>query len=108
MNPQNTAFWQVVHDCLTEFHRLSPSAAKRKIREFRLKLADLRECIQVDLILHQEPFYLAPQLAGREPLEPTRTLAARYQQMLMDRTHEATALGTDEEVAGSARQRRAA
>ncbi len=58
------AFWEIVVDCLEQIHRLSASAASEEIHSFRSRIGSAPEGISPDLIYHDEPFYLACDLAG--------------------------------------------
>jgi hypothetical protein len=74
------AFWGAVEDCLVEFHNLSRDVAHEKSATFRECIEALPRRTTEDIIYHEEPFYLACDLAGqRFELDPYRE---RYYQIL--------------------------
>jgi hypothetical protein len=79
------AYWQVVADCLVELYGVQPLEARRRVRDLRGRLeapaADSSEPpAWPDLFYHQEPLYVAAELAGQEPHEAA--LDSRYQVIL--------------------------
>lgn len=59
------AFWEVVEECLVEFHQLPRQDAMIKALEFRRKVESPPPDIDGDIVYHEEPFYVACQLAGQ-------------------------------------------
>jgi hypothetical protein len=98
MNSSNSYYWRIVNDCLVEIHGLDAVEARRRIREFRVRLRTAPQSIDTDLIFHDEPFTLGCRLAEKEQLAPTTKEAQAYRQILRRRAEEAEALGTEEEA----------
>jgi hypothetical protein len=84
------AFWAIVTDCLQEFHHFERDEAVLRVAGYRESIENppLEQLppagYDADLIFHEEPFYLASDLAGEE-LELSeyrndyeRIVAARY------------------------------
>lgn len=102
MNPYVMAYWQIVRDCMTELLDVSEDAALRRIRDFRLRLQQGPADFVAEIVYHEEPLRLAARLA--EKAEPETEMARmRYREIMHRRGDEATALGTDAEVNGTAR-----
>lgn len=78
------AFWEAVIDCLVQFHGLSSSDARARALRLRSKIEfALGTRFEPGLIYHDEPFYIASRLVGRElDLEPLR---AQYDTILTRR-----------------------
>ena len=82
-------FWGAVEDCLIEFHHIPRNDAAQKVTDLWRRLANITstkssssECQPAfdDMIYHEEPWYLACNLANEEiPLEPYREA---YEQIL--------------------------
>jgi hypothetical protein len=108
MSSHDTSYWRLVCDCLVAFHQFTEGKALDTIQAFRVKLFALNDQGASELIYHQEPFYLAAQLASGEAREPTKKEAAQYDEMLKRRVNETTALGTDDEVRHSIKRGKAA
>jgi hypothetical protein len=61
------AFWEAVVDCLVRFHGLSGAEAKARALRFRSDIEfTLGNRFEPGLIYHDEPFYIASRLSGRE------------------------------------------
>jgi hypothetical protein len=58
------AFWSVVQDCLVEFHKMDPSRAQTAAMGLRARIESPPGGINGDMIYHEEPFYVACDLAG--------------------------------------------
>ena len=67
MEQLKDAFWEAVVDCLVQFHGFSTGEARARARcrraEFERVLGDRFE---PGIIYHDEPFYVAERLAGRD------------------------------------------
>jgi hypothetical protein len=71
----SVGFWQTVKDCLVEFHQMPRAAADDRVRDLLRKLSAAAETAEPstcrDMIYHEEPWYIACNLAGASmPLEP--------------------------------------
>jgi hypothetical protein len=66
------AFWEAVTDSLEAFHGFSHMRATARVLHLRSELeGGPQSRFEPDLIYHDEPFYIASRLAGREVnLEP--------------------------------------
>lgn len=74
------AFWDVVMDCLVEFHQLALPVAQGRVSPLRAQIDQPPPGIDGDLIYHDEPFDVACRLAGKDlDLAQYRT---RYDQIL--------------------------
>jgi hypothetical protein len=62
--PSKDAFWSVVVACLKEFLALDPAQARNKADSLRSAVETPPEGISGELIYHNEPFYVACDLAG--------------------------------------------
>jgi hypothetical protein len=58
-----TPFWAIVEDCLVAFHGMSKGTAHGKTNAFRKKVRNPPEGISGDIIYHEEPFYVACDIA---------------------------------------------
>ncbi|HLL85147.1 MAG TPA: hypothetical protein VK420_20930 [Longimicrobium sp.] len=63
------AYWEVTRDCLIQFHGLAPEEARVRVAGLRERLARTGMPIAEEMIYHDEPFYVACDLAGTE-LDP--------------------------------------
>jgi hypothetical protein len=59
-------YWRVVEECLVELHGLSREEAAARWRDYRRRLARYRDPAVADLAYHDEPLYVANDLAGRD------------------------------------------
>ena len=59
-------YWQVVTDCLVEFHGLPHPAARRKCGELRKEVESRPTAMERNLFYHREAFDVACALAGRQ------------------------------------------
>lgn len=73
-------FWDIVVECLMKFHNLTPSEAHQKAIELRSRLrkSDRPEAMVYPsgMVYHEEPFYIACNLAGRQ----LKLLNSEYQE----------------------------
>ncbi|HEY0021374.1 MAG TPA: hypothetical protein VGB24_00630 [Longimicrobium sp.] len=88
--PLKHAFWAIVTDCLQAFHNFERDEAVLRVAGYRESIENppLEQLppagYDADLIFHEEPFYLASDLAGEElelaeyRNEYERIVAARY------------------------------
>ena len=80
------AFWEVVEECLVEFHQESRPVAQLTALAFRRQLESPPVGIDGDPIYHEEPFYVACQLAGQYDARSMDNLLqnnnAKYQSLL--------------------------
>lgn len=60
------AFWEVVSDCLVEFHDFDPIRARVEALLLRADLEKPEPRIDPDLMYHSEPFDVAARLAKRD------------------------------------------
>jgi hypothetical protein len=74
------AYWDVTRDSLIQFHRIAPEEAGRLVATLRERLARTGEPMAEEMIYHDEPFYVACDLAGTE-LDPFK-FEAEYQRLL--------------------------
>jgi hypothetical protein len=58
------AFWSVVVDCLAEFHEMDRPRAQGAATELRARIESAPVGFNADIIYHEEPFYVACDLAG--------------------------------------------
>lgn len=78
-------YWQMVAACLVELYQMPPLEAHRRIRDLRESLATavLPDWPSgAELFYHQEPLYVACQLAGQPP---SPTLEQQYRQTIQQR-----------------------
>ena len=60
-------FWVAVEDCLVRFHRFEPGAAKQETHALWERLRQAAQPAGYrDMVYHEEPWYIACDLAGRE------------------------------------------
>jgi hypothetical protein len=80
------AFWNVVEECLIEFHQLPRVTAHKKSKDLRARIESLpREMSSniredIDDIYHDEPFYVACDVARRQL--DLKEYYSRYAQIL--------------------------
>lgn len=60
------SFWQVVADCLMEFHLLDPGSAQAETIALRQRIEQSPLGICGDVIYHDEPFDVACDIAGKK------------------------------------------
>lgn len=61
------AFWEAVIDCLVQFHDFSRTDARARASDFRSwNERVLGDRFEPGIVYHDEPFYIAGRLAGRE------------------------------------------
>ena len=60
------AFWKAVEACLVQFHHFQSPDAKQAIKHFQKKLKDASPPLGGEMVYHEEPFYLACDLAGQQ------------------------------------------
>jgi hypothetical protein len=58
------AFWLVVEDCLVQFHHATRPNASSKTQNLRTKIESSTTPLANELIYHDEPFYVACDIAG--------------------------------------------
>lgn len=67
MEQLKDAFWEAVVDCLEHFHGLSRVDAQARASDLRTRLERLLgDRFEPGIVYHDEPFYIAARLAGRE------------------------------------------
>ena len=84
--PLKDAFWNVVTDCLHDFHGVPCEEARRDAQRLRHRVevaADAPAGYDPDLFYHAEPFHVAEDLAGRK-LDAS-ALRDRYEAILAER-----------------------
>jgi hypothetical protein len=59
-------FWDVVEDCLRNFHQLTKPDAEQRARGLRRRIENPPPDISSDIFYHAEPFDVACDLADRE------------------------------------------
>lgn len=76
-------FWTAVEDCLVRFHAIDIHLAREKTQSLwqRLRQTAQPEAYR-DMIYHEEPWYIACRLAGREDAPPEPENAAPYKAIL--------------------------
>ncbi len=57
-------FWDIVVECLVRFHRLDALSARREADSLRGRIESPPPGISGELIYHDEPFYVACDIAG--------------------------------------------
>ena len=73
-------FWDVVEDCLKEFHHYEDYKAKQAINNFSARIEDPPRGLSSDIFYHAEPFDIACDIADKDlELEPRRP---RYNKIL--------------------------
>jgi hypothetical protein len=89
---QASEFWTAVEDCLVEFHDFSRGDAAHKVTDYWRRLATLSsssvngggnpqtEYAFADMIYHEEPWYIACNLAEKDI--PIETNKAAYEKIL--------------------------
>jgi hypothetical protein len=82
----SVGFWHAVADCLVEFHQVPRVTADELVKDLLRRLSAATETVELsrfrDMIYHEEPWYIACNLAGESlPLErfwqPYRTIVVR-------------------------------
>lgn len=69
------AFWRVVEECLSRFHRFDALRSIQEARALRQQFEAPPLDVAGDLIYHDEPFYVACEIAGlHDPKEQDRML----------------------------------
>lgn len=58
------SFWSTVEDCLKSFHCYSTAKARKEAKSLRDKLEELPRGLSRNAIYHDEPFYIACDIAG--------------------------------------------
>src|SRR4051812_8356997 len=80
------AYWEVVEDCLVEFHQKPRPAAVAVAVATRRRLESPPAGLDGDLVYHDEPFYTACEIAGlqdeREQDVLLKTNRMKYQSIL--------------------------
>jgi hypothetical protein len=71
---EKNAYWRAVRNCLTQFHGQRPAIAARKARALREKLEASDEGLAGEITYHDEPFYVACDLAGMHDLTEQENL----------------------------------
>ncbi len=105
MNTEQSAYWHTVQETMVTFHGIDRDAAKAKIERYRVALLETGDVLALELATHEEPFYLATQLAGRKVVEPTASQAKVYAQIMKRCTEEAVAFGAMDELFQETKQR---
>lgn len=59
-------YWRVVKDCLVQIHGLKLEEARARASELRERVESPPEGISSDLFYHDEPFYVACDLAENQ------------------------------------------
>jgi len=63
-------YWSIVEDCLVAIHGLNRSDARKKGASLRKKMERTNKGVTDDLFYHNEPFYVACDIADHElPVE---------------------------------------
>jgi hypothetical protein len=72
IEPLKDAFWAIVADCLRHFHGMDTLAAERAAASLRTRLEtpsahdEPPAGYDADILYHNEPFYMACDITGRE------------------------------------------
>jgi len=76
-------FWSAVEDCLMRFHNCEASTAREKTHTLweRLRYTPQPDAFR-DMIYHEEPWYIACNLAGREDVKLRPEESALYRTIL--------------------------
>jgi hypothetical protein len=83
--PADQRYWDVVRDCLIEFHALTARQARARIASFRADLESALDKRALNLFYHTDPFDVACDITG------TRLRGERYverYQRLLDSVNE--------------------
>ena len=72
----DATYWRLVEECLVELHGLSRKDAKARWRDDRRRLERDGGPAVAELVYHDEPLYVANDLAGRDLDD--RAVAAAY------------------------------
>jgi hypothetical protein len=75
------AFWGVVKNCLREFHNQDEVAANDLAERLRRKIENPPRGLSSDIFYHAEPFDVANDLAGGNPVELAQ-VRAQYEKIL--------------------------
>ena len=68
---QEEAYWLAVKACLIRFHGLTEDGADKALESYAENV--LARMTRPDLVFHEEPFYLASEIANHEiPLSKVR------------------------------------
>ena len=85
LSSRNT-FWEVVEECLVEFHQLHRPDAIAAALDFRRQFESAPAGIDGDLVYHDEPFYVACGIAGLHDVREQERLLqgneAKYDSLL--------------------------
>lgn len=71
-------YWNLVEQCLVEFHFLTKEAANLAVNSY---LARIDDAATREFAKHEEAFYLACALAGKEVREPTESESIAYNRL---------------------------
>ena len=74
------AYWEVVEDCLVEFHKRPRAKAVAETQDLRRQLEPPPKGIDGDVIYHDEPFYVACDIAGLHDTKEQDRLLQSYSQ----------------------------
>lgn len=67
MDQLKNAFWEAMIDCLEQFHAVPGIEAKEMVFDLRSEVEGTpSRTFDPDIIYHDEPFYVAARLAGRD------------------------------------------
>ncbi len=72
------AYWGTVEDCLVSFHQLTKQSAHGMTNAFRKKIESPPPGISGDVIYHDEPFYIACDIAGKYEIQDQEILLKRH------------------------------
>src|SRR5579872_6825156 len=81
---EKTAYWSVVEDCLQKVHSLTKASAHGKTNALRRKLKNAPDEISGDFIYHDEPFYVACDIAGKHDTQEQARLLAQNREIYKD------------------------
>jgi hypothetical protein len=75
---EKRAYWGSVEDCLVQFHGIPKPSSHARTNAFRKRIARTPPGINGDLIYHEEPFYVACDIAGMHCIEDQERLLSRF------------------------------
>ncbi len=73
------AYWGTVEDCLVSFHQVSKQSAHGLTNAFRRKVESPPPGISGEVIYHDEPFYIACDIAGTHEIQDQENLLIGHQ-----------------------------
>ena len=75
-------YWSIVEDCLVVIHGLNRSEARKKCASLRKKMERTHKGATDDMFYHNEPFYMASDIADDELAVEDDVIRCKYDGIL--------------------------